>query len=449
MKTCLGPAVFLDRDGTIIEDRGHLGSPDQVVFYPDTVDALSRLSRYFRLFIITHQPGIAAGLVTAAEVDAVNRHVVDWLGGQGIRIEAVYCCPHKRDEGCECIKPNSYFPRLAAREYGIDLGASFVVGDHPNDVFLAGNAGASGVYVLTGHGVRHRAELGDFDAVVPGIRDAADWILAVREGRRMALEKPGMLERAAAALRAGGVVAFPTETVYGLGAAVFNEKAVARIFEVKRRPFFDPLIVHISKPGQLGMLVEGGLSRTVCRLMELFWPGPLTIVLPRKGSVPDIVTSGLPTVAVRMPRHPLALELIEAAGVPLAAPSANLFGRPSPTTAGHVVEQLAGGIDCVLDGGPCPVGVESTIVSFAGGSPVLLRPGGVPVEDIEAVTGRLEMAAVRRGEAVAAPGMLAVHYAPRTPLRLLEEGRTAGAGDPTGQRNSQAIGGFVGPGGQD
>ncbi len=242
------------------------------------------------------------------------------------------------------------------------------------------------------------------------------------------MEKPGMLERAAEALRAGGVVAFPTETVYGLGAAVFNEKAVARIFEVKRRPFFDPLIVHISKPGQLGMLVEGGLSRTVCRLMELFWPGPLTIVLPRKGSVPDIVTSGLPTVAVRMPRHPLALELIEAAGVPLAAPSANLFGRPSPTTAGHVVEQLAGGIDCVLDGGPCPVGVESTIVSFAGGSPVLLRPGGVPVEDIEAVTGRLEMAAVRRGEAVAAPGMLAVHYAPRTPLRLLEEGRTAGAG---------------------
>jgi L-threonylcarbamoyladenylate synthase len=414
----LTPAVFLDRDGTIIEDRGHLRSPSEVIFFPDTVRALLRLQEHFRLFIVTHQRGIADGILSAGEVAQVNAHVVAELHRHGVVITEVYCCPHRRDQGCTCIKPKPHFLQEAARKYGLDLAQSFTVGDHPHDVGLATNAGASGVYVLTGHGSKHRPELPPCKAIMPGIREATDWILASREMARQLAAHPTLLDEAADRLRHGGIVAFPTETVYGLGASVFDEKAVARIFEAKQRPRFDPLIVHVSSPEQLSTLTLN-VPPAAQALMERFWPGPLTLVLPKAATVPDLVTAGLSTVAVRMPRHPLALALIERTGTPIAAPSANPFGHTSPTTAQHVLDQLSGKVDVILDGGPCSVGVESTIVSLASNPPALLRLGGVSVEEIEAVIGPLGKAPPPDNGTITAPGMMQRHYAPRTPIELL------------------------------
>jgi len=225
------------------------------------------------------------------------------------------------------------------------------------------------------------------------------------------------ISRAAAFIRGGDVVAFPTETVYGLGAAATNAVAAARVFEIKERPSFDPLIVHISAPSILADLVTAVPDR-VASLTRRFWPGPLTVVLPKRQGVPDIVTAGLPSIAVRVPDHPVALELIARAGCPIAAPSANRFGQLSPTTASHVVEQLGTRVSLVLDGGPCRVGVESTIVSFLGGEALLLRPGGVSMEEIESLIGPVRVAA--HGEGPLAPGRTARHYAPRTPLTLVD-----------------------------
>ncbi len=416
MSSNLKPAVFLDRDGTIIEDRGHLRTPSEVVFYPDTVRALVTLQEHFLLFIVTHQPGISSGLVRANEVEQVNEHVVAELRRHGVIISGVYCCPHRREEQCACIKPRPFFLEQAAGEYGLNLARSFVVGDHPHDVALADNAGATGIYVLTGHGAKHRTELRPRTTVVPGIREAADWILASREMQKREDSHPGTLDRAAGLLRNGGIVAFPTETVYGLGAAVFNEKAVARVFEVKGRPHFDPLIVHVSSTDQLPLLV-GAVPTVTQSLIAQFWPGPLTLVLPKAPQVPDLVTAGLPNVAVRMPRHPLALELIQRTGMPIAAPSANPFGYVSPTTAEHVVRYLGDHIDMVLDGGPCAVGVESTVLSLAGPRPAILRAGGLAREDIERVMG-VTLDHASSSDRPSAPGQTPSHYAPRTPIIL-------------------------------
>jgi L-threonylcarbamoyladenylate synthase len=227
---------------------------------------------------------------------------------------------------------------------------------------------------------------------------------------------PGSIRQAAEIIKKGGLVAFPTETVYGLGADAFNPVAVARIFEVKRRPYFDPLIVHVSDPADLKKLVTK-IPPNAKKLMERFWPGPVTVVLLKKDEVPDIVNAGLPTVAMRMPKHPMALSLIEQAHCPIAAPSANPFGYLSPTTAEHVRNQLGDQIDFILDGGPCEVGVESTIISFEEKRPRLLRPGGVPLEEIESVIGTVEVSTAEV-DRPAAPGMLPRHYAPRTPIVL-------------------------------
>jgi histidinol-phosphate phosphatase family protein len=171
------PAVFLDRDGTLIEDRGFLGDPEQVELFPETIEALRRLSGEFELFIVTNQRGVAEGVTSLASVQRVNDHVVRLLREAGVVIRAVYCCPHRREEGCECIKPKPFFLRRAEREHGIDLARSFAIGDHPHDVELAANAGARGIFVLTGHGEKHRDELPASCVVVPGIREAADYIL--------------------------------------------------------------------------------------------------------------------------------------------------------------------------------------------------------------------------------------------------------------------------------
>jgi len=230
----------------------------------------------------------------------------------------------------------------------------------------------------------------------------------------------GRIERAAKLIREGGVVAFPTETVYGLGASAFDALAVARVFELKARPRFDPLIVHIAALTEVESLATS-FPRAAQKLAEHFWPGPLTLVLPKRPIVPDIVTAGLPSVAIRQPDHPVALALLLAAGVPIAAPSANPFGRTSPTTAAHVAEHFGEQLDLILDGGPCRVGVESTIVSFVEPMPVLLRPGGVSLEEIELAIGPVAVQ-TSNGERPLAPGQLPSHYAPRTPLSLLNEG---------------------------
>lgn len=221
------------------------------------------------------------------------------------------------------------------------------------------------------------------------------------------------VERARRLLCDGTIVAIPTETVYGLAANAYDADAVLRIFQAKNRPSFDPLIVHVRDRAQVDEVVAH-IPQEAEALMERFWPGPLTLVLPKKPRVPDIVTSGLDTVGVRMPAHPLALELLGSLNFPLAAPSANPFGYVSPTTAQHVADQLSDRVDYILDGGPCSVGVESTIVGWENGRCVLYRAGGLPVEAIEAVIGSVDPA--QRHVMPVAPGMIESHYAPRKPL---------------------------------
>jgi L-threonylcarbamoyladenylate synthase len=228
---------------------------------------------------------------------------------------------------------------------------------------------------------------------------------------------PDAIRLAAEIIRAGGLVAFPTETVYGLGCDALNAEAVAKIFEAKQRPQFDPLIVHLADRAALDALVPC-VFISDHRLMEAFWPGPLTLVLPKRPVVPDLVTAGLSTVAVRMPDHPVAQALIREAGTPIAAPSANPFGYVSPTTAQHVFDGLGDKVDLILDGGPCPIGVESTIVSLAGTWPELLRPGSISLAEIRGVIGPVVRPAPTDSTPLA-PGQSARHYATRTPVTIL------------------------------
>jgi L-threonylcarbamoyladenylate synthase len=220
---------------------------------------------------------------------------------------------------------------------------------------------------------------------------------------------------AAELLRSGGLVAFPTETVYGLGADATNDIAVASIFAVKRRPRFNPLIVHVSGIEAAERLVC--LDSRARHLARRFWPGPLTMVLPRRedSGLSLLVSAGLDTVAVRTPDHPVARALLNACGRPVAAPSANVSGRISPTTAAHVATELGEQVALILDGGPCRVGVESTVLDLSGTPPILLRPGGISVEELRDILGPI---ATPEEGAVRAPGMLRRHYAPSRPLRL-------------------------------
>jgi L-threonylcarbamoyladenylate synthase len=242
-------------------------------------------------------------------------------------------------------------------------------------------------------------------------------IPARRQTRWLDASVTGIAE-AGAILRAGGLVAFPTETVYGLGGHALDASAVRAIFEAKRRPADDPLIVHV---GHADLVDEVAIAdERGRRLAERFWPGPLTLVLPKQPTVPAEVTAGLDTVAVRVPSHPIARALLVEAGLPVAAPSANLFGRPSPTLAEHVLHDLRDRIDAILDGGRATLGVESTIVDVSSAQPRLLRPGGVPVEEIEAFLGLRVLPPPERTDGPqAAPGQMPVHYAPRTPLVLI------------------------------
>lgn len=235
------------------------------------------------------------------------------------------------------------------------------------------------------------------------------------------------LQSAADLLRTGHLVAFPTETVYGLGADATNPTAVARIFEAKHRPTFDPLIVHVAELSQVEHVVSH-FPATARLLASEFWPGPLTLVLPKLDVIPDLVTAGLPGVGIRIPRHPVAIELLKAASCPVAAPSANPFGGISPTTAQHVADGLGSSVDFIVDGGPCAVGLESTVLSLMAERPVLLRHGGCPLEDIERLIGRVDIARSDPSQddsAQPSPGMLSRHYAPGTRLIVIDHGKSA------------------------
>jgi L-threonylcarbamoyladenylate synthase len=227
------------------------------------------------------------------------------------------------------------------------------------------------------------------------------------------------IDLAAGFLRAESVIGMPTETVYGLAGNAFSPKAVASIFAIKQRPAFNPLILHVPGIDALDDVVTD-VPVMAAELMQVFWPGPLTLLLPKQAAVPDTITAGKPTVAVRVPAHPMALALLRTAGFPLVAPSANPFGSISPTRAIHVAEYFDGQIPLVLDGGECPRGVESTIVGFPDGEPVVYRLGAISLEAIESITGPVRV--LKTAEAVPdAPGMLLRHYAPRTPLILTSD----------------------------
>jgi len=230
---------------------------------------------------------------------------------------------------------------------------------------------------------------------------------------------PELIKQAVEVIHNRGLVAFPTETVYGLGANALDPKAVTEIFEAKKRPLDDPLIVHIAEADDLYTLAEE-VPPEAEKLLSRFWPGPLTMVLKKTEIVPDLITTGLDTVAVRMPSNMIARKFIEMARVPIAAPSANMFGRPSPTTAQHVVDDLDGKIDIVLDGGNTEIGVESTVVEFIDGRVVVLRPGGINVEELRAIVGDVDIA-VESGQMDASPGKYPQHYSPNATVMVVED----------------------------
>jgi L-threonylcarbamoyladenylate synthase len=252
------------------------------------------------------------------------------------------------------------------------------------------------------------------------MRKSADNV--VRVNPRSPLRR--LIQQAATVLRRGGIVAFPTETVYGLGAHALDRAAVKKIFAAKQRPDWDPLIVHVRDIAMARSLAKT-LPATFEMLAAKFWPGPLTFVVEKADCVPHEVTAGRPTVALRMPRHPVATMLLAELGLPIAAPSANRFGRPSPTRAEHVVADLGDSVDLILDAGPTPVGVESTVLDLTQLPPAILRPGGVSREELEAVIGPVAVApgvpdqvAAKKG--LSAPGMSVTHYAPRAAVELFE-----------------------------
>lgn len=239
----------------------------------------------------------------------------------------------------------------------------------------------------------------------------------------MSLYKPTNenLKLAGQFLKEGKLVAFPTETVYGLGGDLFNEESLAKIFEAKQRPDFDPLITHIAEKEMLYKLADIDRNKKLESIIERFWPGPLTLILPKKDKVPNLATSGLKTFAVRMPANDIALQIIRNSNGAVAAPSANPFGYLSPTNATHVEEQLSGKIDMIIDGGKCKMGVESTVLDMTKEKPIVLRPGAIEIEKLKKHIGDIDVYN-RRTANPTAPGQLPSHYSPVTPLKIIKNG---------------------------
>ncbi len=398
-------AAFLSWNSIVTEDPRRLRDPSKIVLAPDVIVALRVLQKYYKLFILAHQPSITVEVSDSAQIAHFHEDVLQRLAHYGVQVEQVI----------SYVK-NSLHPFIeVAEERRLDLPGSLCISDRSQDIKLAGQVGARGIYVMSRNSTQTCPDLPPDSLIVVDIWDA---VLHAMEMHLIQHRQPALsdIERAAEILREGGIVAFPTETVYGLGANALDPMAVARVFEIKRRPRFDPLIVHVADPRQVNTLVSQ-LPGQAQKLINLFWPGPLTIVLPKSDRVPDIVTAGLSTVAIRMPDHPVALTLIRRSGVPIAAPSANLFGHVSPTMAEHVYHQLGDAVDLVLNGGRCPIGIESTVISVSDDEAVLLRLGGLPVEELERVIGPVQRH-IRTQASPKSPGQLPHHYAPRTPLVL-------------------------------
>lgn len=399
-------AVFLCRDSILVGDWAHLRDVFGIELLPEVILALRVLQKTYKIFMLANYPDGACEAATSAGVDQLQGHVLNRLAQYGIHVKCIPFSSSWAADPCSLIK---------AVGEPIDVRNSIVISDRPQELGLASEAGARGIYIADERKVQPQSLSVSATFIATDVWEAALSVIE-QDLSQQGQEILPDVERAAVILRDGGVVAFPTETVYGLGANALDPIAVARIFEIKGRPRFDPLIVHVAALHQVKDLVTE-LPEQAQELMRFFWPGPLTIVLSKSDLVPDIVTAGLPTVAIRMPDHPIALTLIRKSGVPVAAPSANLFGHVSPTTADHVRQQLGDRVDRVLDGGRCPIGVESTVISVSGSTATLLRPGGTPLEEIERVIGPVQ----RRTRVQAtpmSPGQLPYHYAPRTPLVL-------------------------------
>jgi len=410
------PAVFLDRDSTLIEDLGILDAADPISLSPDTISFLQRLAVKFELFVVTNQRSVTCREPLRKDVNQVNKAIDASLSDAGIIIRHWYVCYHEYSDD-PCITANKRFLEEAAYDYNVDLSQSYVIGDHLYQVLTGEEAGCMGLYLLTRYGAKHLREIPKEKLIFHTVQDAVFWIER-HPKQKDSLEEE--MRRGVRTILQGGLTVFPTETVYGLGADAMNGDAVTKIFTAKERPFQDPLISHVCDREMVVPLV-GKLSPKAVQLMDHFWPGPLTLVFPKSERVPDVVTAGNPTVAVRMPNHPLALELIRLAKTPIAAPSANTFGKTSPTTAQHVEDQLAGRFDAMIDGGACRIGVESTVLSLVGETPVLLRLGGVTREEIEEVVGPVLVKTSGDTVVFDSPGLFPSHYATKTPMIMVDD----------------------------
>ncbi len=411
------PAVFLDRDGALIGDTGIPEKPQDITISTDTAKSLLRLQENYSLFVVTNQSRVSCGGRIREEVNCINNNLEAMLKEKGVDIKKWYIAPYYREESCNYIKLNPSFLLTAAEEFNLSLDKSFFIGDHPRDVAIGDMEGVFGLYVLTRHGRNHLRDLPLNKLLFHKLRDAVSWILEHPDAE---MDIKRTIHAGAASVRKGSLVAFPTETVYGLGADALNPEAVANIFKAKKRPLHDPLIVHVSEKKQVIPLVSE-LSKKAKILMKYFWPGPLTLVFTKSDIVPDIVTAGNPTVAVRMPSNPIALEFIDLAGTAIAAPSANLFGYTSPTAADHVRVQLEGEYDILINGGACRVGVESTVLSLVNDYPVILRPGGVSIDEIQSMIGPVGTSSDSGTVDHDSPGMMPNHYATNTPLVVFSE----------------------------
>lgn len=414
------PALFLDLKGLWVESAADAGAPGEGRPYPDIIPALLTLQEHYLLFVVTLRPETATDPPRSRTDDGVDPVLSGILSRGGVKIQEWVVCLYARNHHVPRHRyKDGRSVRQMAEDYGLDLQRSFVIGGHSRDVRFAEEIGACALHLLTGEGGRHLTDLPADTFLFHRFADASAWVLR-HPDYKAALKQS--IDEAVRSIRGGGVAAFPTETVYGLGADVFQPDAVAKIFQVKGRPQSNPLIAHIADAGQVALLASVVPDAARC-LMDAFWPGPLTLVLPKQETVPDVVTGGLPTVGIRMPAQPIALDLIRRCGTPLAAPSANRFTCTSPTTATHVNDQLGDRCPVVIDGGACRVGVESTVVSFADAVPVILRPGGIPNEAIAERLGCVNGFARSVAPAAPAesPGMMPNHYAPATKLSAYHE----------------------------
>ena len=324
-------------------------------------------------------------------------------------------------------KPDPTLLHRLMERMGASQENTLFVGDSNVDIQTAKNGGLTSCGVLWGFRSRQELEQEGADYLASTPEDLLTLILGEKGGRETRHLGPEDVEEAAAILRSGGLVGIPTETVYGLGANGLDPEAVAHIFEAKGRPQDNPLILHIPSADHLERYCAD-IPQSAFDLARACWPGPLTMILKRRPIVPDVVTAGMDTVGMRCPSHPVCRAILQAAEVPVAAPSGNTSGRPSPTTAGHMAEDMDGKIDGIVDGGPCAVGVESTIIDLTVTPPRLLRPGGLPLEALEEVLGTVAVdkavtGLLKDGEKPRAPGMKYRHYAPKAPV-------TAVTGDP-------------------